>query len=128
MANSIDIEKFKGFEVELNIEEIIEKNSDEAAKLLQRISPDGVRRAKKYKDGWIYVIHKTYHEQQVEGVVWNETNWQLTWLLENGHLIVNKRGGIGWASPKKHIDKAYREQGAKFVKDMENIDIKIDFK
>ena len=60
--------------------------------------------------------------------VWNHTDWQLTHLLENGHLIVNKKKGVGWASAHPHIDKAFKSVKNKFIKAMQNVDTKVDIK
>ena len=70
-------------------------------------------------------IHGLYFECKV----WNATNWQLTHLLENGHVIVNKKNGVGWASAKPHIKPTYDDLKPKFVTAMTTdteIKIKLD--
>lgn len=42
----------------------------------------------------------------------NAKHWQLTWLLENGHEVVNKYGTYGRAPAIKHI-KPVEEHGVK---------------
>ena len=43
--------------------------------------------------------------------------WRLAHLIENGHLIVNKKGGIGWSPPRPHIKPAYQ----KALKELEEV-------
>ena len=42
-------------------------------------------------------------------VVHNQKYYQLTHLLENGHVIVNKKGEYGRTRPIKHIEPAEQE-------------------
>ena len=37
-------------------------------------------------------------------IVHNSKNYQLTHLLEDGHVVVNKHGVVGRASAHKHIE------------------------
>lgn len=41
--------------------------------------------------------------------VYNRTDYQLTHLLENGHIIRNKKGTYGRTAPIKHIEPAADE-------------------
>ena len=84
------------------------------------------RSTKSYSAGWTVKV-EARSKEDVYAQVYNKTNWQLTWLLENGHLIVNKRGGVGWSAPRKHIEPTYDKQAKKFIDDMKNIEIKADF-
>lgn len=85
------------------------------------------RRTNVYNSGWksdmVY-----WSETEISGWVHNETNWQLTWLLENGHLVTNKRGGVGWAAPHRHIKLVFDKESENFVNDMSKLDIKVDIK
>lgn len=124
---TISLDKFDGFDTSKlkdNVFKVIKDNCDETAEYLRDTSPRRKgQRAKKYKDGWVYKLGN-----ENEGIVYNKTNWQLTWLLENGHLITNKRNGVGWASPRKHIEPAYENQKDKYIEDMRTINLDIDFK
>lgn len=124
---TINLEDFNGIKVKVNMDRVIEKNAKEAAETLRSINDWKVhRRSKSYSKGWIYeVMNKD--KEDVYAHVYNKTNWQLTWLLENGHLIVNKRGGVGWAAPKRHIEPTFDRQAKKFINDMEKVDLEIDF-
>lgn len=80
-----------------------------------------------YNSGWKYdMIYRS--KTEISGWVHNETQWQLTWLLENGHLITNKRGGVGWAAPQPHIKTVFDEESKNFVDDMSKLDVKIEIK
>lgn len=61
-------------------------------------------------------------------MVWNDGNWELTHLLENGHKIVNKRGGVGWASMHPHITPVYSRLKPQFIADMKKAKIDAEFK
>lgn len=124
---NIRLENFNRLEVEIDYKPIVDKFGDDTAKYLQRTSPRGRRRNKTYAQGWVFLVDKKT-KGEYGGKVWNETNYQLTHLLENGHLIVNKKGGVGWASGNPHIDKAYQQIKTPFQKAMENVEIKTQFK
>lgn len=124
---TIKLEDFEGIKIDLDLEKIIEKNANEATKTLRSINDwKFKRKSKSYSAGWINKV-ESRNKKDVYGHVYNKTNWQLTWLLENGHLIVNKRGGVGWSAPRRHIEPTYDRQAKKFIDDMRNIDIKVDF-
>ena len=124
---TIKLEDFNGIRVDLNIKEIVEKHAKETTETLHSINTWKMRRrSKSYSAGWTMKL-EARSKEDVYAQVYNKTDWQLTWLLENGHLIVNKRGGVGWAAPHKHIEPTYNKQAKKFIDDMENIDIKVDF-
>lgn len=125
MASKINLSTFTGLEVEIKYKDIIDKYGDDTAKYLIRTSPVGDRRNKTYAQGWEFKIDKT-KANNYGGKVWNATNYQLTHLLENGHLIVNKKGGVGWASAIPHINPAFERVKSPFIKAMENV--KIDIK
>lgn len=111
--------------VDIKYDHIVENTAKRCANHLVAISPEGKRRNKKYKYGWRTVKgRKRKNESFYE--VWNETNYQLTHLLENGHLIVNKIGGVGWASAKPHIQKAVDFVEPQFVLEMERAEMDVD--
>lgn len=70
------------------------ETADEAADKLRNTPP---RRTGEYANGW--TVKKL---SQGEAVVHN-THYQLTHLLENGHVIRNKKGTYGRVPGKKHI-------------------------
>lgn len=122
MANNINLSTFNGIKVDIKYKEVIDKFGEDTAKYLRRTSPRGRRRNKTYAEGWEFKIDKKKADNY-GGKVWNATNYQLTHLLENGHLIVNKIGGVGWSSPVAHINPAFERIKTPFVKEMENVKI-----
>jgi len=69
--------------------------ADECVDKLQNTSP---QKSGDYARGWAV---KKNGDGDV--VVHNATNYQLTHLLENGHVIRNKKGTYGRAPAHKHI-------------------------
>lgn len=129
MSNNVtwDGSTYIHLSLDLVFDDIINANAEKCVARLKETSPDGVRVDKKYKDGWtVKKGRKTKNQYYAE--VWNETNWQLTHLLENGHLIVNKREGVGWAEAKPHIQKALDSVKPQFISEMERVelDLKIE--
>lgn len=111
-------------------DKIIQRSAKKSVKKLK--SYDKIfkrhRKTKNYSKGW-KVQMQPNKPTLAEGYVWNKTNWQLTWLLENGHFIVNKKGGVGWASAHAHIKPTYEETSKEYQKAMLkelNIEIEIE--
>ena len=107
---------------------ILKKNGKRTVNILQSISPhtDRPNRATPYRYGWVADSNKFREGERV--TVWNKTNWQLTHLLEHGHFITNKTGGIGWARPRRHIEEAYNAVRPKFLKDMRSAEVDFEIK
>ena len=76
--------------------------SKEAVQKLKNTSPKNSHHRRKYAEGW---TTKTQRNRSgiTDIVVWNKTNYQLTHLLENGHVIRNKKGTYGRTRGIKHI-------------------------
>ena len=75
----------------------------ETTKMLRSTSPrsDSATRRGRYAKGW------RWREEYGEVVVYNQTDWQLTHLLADGHKIYNRFGGpFGDTSANSHIDDA----------------------
>lgn len=73
----------------------IKKISKESATKLRNTSP---KKTGSYAKGWT-----TKKNGDMDIVVHNKTDYQLTHLLENGHVIRNKKGTYGRTSGVKHI-------------------------
>ena len=75
-------------------EEALASVPKEAAAKLKATSPKGkgTRHAGRYTRGW-----RVKKEGRLSAVVHNATDWQLTHLLEKGHVIRNKYGTYGRA-------------------------------
>lgn len=117
------LDNFKELKIELDYKDILKKYSNECKQNLKRISPSDNKRTKSYADGWEVVIERN-NKDDYSATVWNATDWQLTHLLENGHIIANKRNGVGWASAKPHINKAYLAVKQPFIRDMKTVRVK----
>jgi len=125
MPKTVHLSNFRKIDINIEYEPIIQKYAQECVDILKDTSPD---RTGKYKEGWTVDTKKDKKGQWYYCTVWNKTSYQLTHLLENGHLIVNKRGGVGWASRKPHIAKAYRRIRNPLIREIENVksDVKIE--
>lgn len=74
--------------------EAADSTANESVEKLSNTSP---RRTGEYANGWrVKKIERGY-------VVVHNVHYQLTHLLENGHVIRNKKGTYGRTSGKKHI-------------------------
>lgn len=76
------------------LDEAANETADEAADKLRNTSP---KKSGEYASGW------TVKKEGAGDVVVHNTHYQLTHLLENGHVIRNKKGTYGRTSGKKHI-------------------------
>ena len=83
-------------EVDEVTKEVMKEVADQTADKLRSTSP---RRTGKYASGWkvkkdkdAYIVHNTVY--------------RLTHLLENSHVIRNKKGTYGRSTPQKHIEPA----------------------
>lgn len=117
----IKLDNFKGLSFKIDMKQPIETYSNKCKEIVSQLSPKGKRG--KYAKGWQVKLSEL-RNGDVLAEVWNATDWQLTHLLENGHIIANKKGGVGWASAKPHIEKAYQQVKAPFIEAMKNVVIK----
>lgn len=118
-----NLKNFKGLKASIRYQPILEEYADRCSSIL-RTSPNTPRGHRgKYAQGW--TVKERKGRQDSSYTVWNETDWQLTHLLEHGHLITNKHNGVGWASPQPHIEDAYQKVKQPFISAMEEADIDI---
>lgn len=88
------------------LEEIDKETRDSAKKNVDRVAKEAVQKLRNtspaktgsYASGW-----GTKKQGDMDVVVYNRTDASLTHLLENGHLIKNKKGTYGRTSGIKHI-------------------------
>lgn len=128
MARYYDIEKIKKFDVKLDYSDIFKQYGELTTSKLKN-NPAHLkkhRRRKEYSSTWQCKTEKI--GDVLTTTVYNAKNGPLTYLLENGHLIVNKKGGVGWAAPKPHISTVFDEVKNGFIRAVETrtkIDIEI---
>ena len=73
-----------------------------AKKGVTQLKENSPKKTGDYAKGWDIVREKT--RSGINDVtIRNKTDYQLTHLLENGHVIVNAKGTFGRTSPVKHI-------------------------
>lgn len=78
------------------METSIKDVAKETALKLRNTSP---QKTGDYAKGW-----KAGKQRHGDWIVHNATDYQLTHLLENGHVIRNKKGTYGRTHPIKHIE------------------------
>lgn len=126
--SNINIEKFNGFKAKIDYEDI---DNEYAEKCCERVKENSSqfkphRKFRHYKDGWNV---KSEKEKNIhEAIVYNAKDYRLTHLLENGHLIVNKKNGVGWASAHPHIEPAYKSVKNGFINAIKKAKIDFEFK
>lgn len=82
-------------EVQQSAKKGIDGVSKESVQKLRNTSPV---KTGSYAKGW-----STKKQGDMDVIVYNRTDYQLTHLLENGHVIRNKKGTYGRAPAHKHI-------------------------
>lgn len=96
--------------------EIVEKSARDAADIctnqLRNTSPSGRGRKGHYSSGW--TVKEESSGRIASFIVYNKKKPQLTHLLENGHVIRNKKGTYGRTKPIKHIEPAEEAAVQKF--------------
>ena len=102
--------------IKANSDKIAKKHANKLAKAIKEASPvgDGSRKGH-YKDGW--TSYKAYENAagSVEYGVRNKKKYQLTHLLEHGHIAANgKRVG-----KRPHINGPAEAEIEAFIKDVE---------
>ena len=81
----------------------VSRVSREAVQRLRNTSP---KKTGSYARGWSLKRVKSRGSGVTDIIVHNRTDYQLTHLLENGHVIRNKKGTYGRTHPIKHIAPA----------------------
>ena len=86
-------------EINKDVETSTRKNIDRTAKeSVQKLRNTSPKKTGSYAKGW-----GTKKQGDMDVVVHNRTDYQLTHLLENGHVIRNKKGTYGRTHGIKHI-------------------------
>lgn len=118
MAKSIHLDKFRKLSLKVDIDKIAKANAEKCARdINDNIKSHGWHGD--YANSWQVTERGTNSKQY-----WvHSTQYRLTHLLENGHLIVNKKEGVGWSQPIIHIRPAFLKARDKFVSDAKKVDI-----
>ena len=86
-------------EINKDVQNSTKRNVDAVAKeCVQRLRNTSPRKTGSYAKGW-----GTKKQGEMDVIVHNRTDYQLTHLLENGHVVRNKKGTYGRAPAHKHI-------------------------
>ena len=86
-------------EVDRDVKNATKRNIDSVSKeSVQKLKNTSPRKTGSYSKGWA-----VKREGEMDVIVHNRTDYQLTHLLENGHVIRNKKGTYGRTSGTKHI-------------------------
>ena len=88
--------------VALETDEVFEKVSNECVQKLKDTSPKRAKRGGKYARSW--TVKRERKRGDIDTfTVHNAKHYQLTHLLENGHVIRNAKGEYGRTRPIPHI-------------------------
>ena len=86
-------------EVNEDVKKATKRNIDSVSKeSVQKLKNTSPRKSGSYAKGW-----GAKRQGEMDVVVHNRTDYQLTHLLENGHVIRNKKGTYGRTHGIKHI-------------------------
>ena len=88
-------------EVEQDTDEAFHAVADEAVQRLKNTSPVRKTRGGKYARSWTSTTRPT--RGNIDSVIIHNRRYQLTHLLEKGHLIVQNGKVVGRANPIEHI-------------------------
>lgn len=101
--------------VDETTDDVMKKASSDTAKDLRSTSP---KRTGRYAAGWT-----VKSEKGVRGMiytVYNKKYYRLTHLLENGHVIRNKKGTYGRAPAHPHIKAAEDRAAQRIIPELES--------
>lgn len=104
MANSVSDQLGEIFdEWDAGFKRTVNNSFDVVAKEgVSKIKDTSPRKTGDYAKGWGIQREKTRSGIN-DVIIRNKTDYQLTHLLENGHVIVNAKGTYGRTRPIKHI-------------------------
>lgn len=124
MAKNIQLDKFNKISLKIDIDKIAKENAQGCAK---RINDNIAREGwtGDYANSWI-VSERS--KPDIKSYWVHSTEYRLTHLLENGHLIVNKKNGVGWSPPFPHIRPAYDDFRQHYEKEARKVDLDLEIK
>lgn len=95
--------------------DLMKKNAEETCQDLKNTSP---KRTGAYARDWAVKTERGGAGSKIF-IVHNKKHYQLTHLLENGHIIRNKKGEFGRAPAHPHIKKARDKAEQKLIAELE---------
>lgn len=95
-----------------SVDDVAGKIASDTAKDLKQTSP---RKSGKYAKGW--AVKK---DGSGRYIVHNKTDYQLTHLLNNGHVVANQYGTYGRTTGDNHIGKAADKYEREFIDELTN--------
>lgn len=107
-------------EVRREMTDAEDKVAKEAVRKLKNTSPKraGTKHVRKYAEGW--ALKRTKTSTGIPDItIHNKTNYQLTHLLENGHVIRNGKGTYGRTNGIKHIEPVEKWANDELVQEIE---------
>lgn len=109
------------------LKEYSEEVQDATNKSIEKVAKESVRKLKntspkrpghgEYARGW--TIKREKGRGNIATLIVHNKQYQLTHLLENGHVVVNKYGTYGRAPAKKHIKPVEEEANTELPREIE---------
>ena len=96
----------------------VAKIAQEEVKAKSTVRKYGKKKGR-YKKGWT-TKEEIVNRMRADVIIHNRTDYQLTHLLENGHVVRNKKGTYGRAPAIKHIAPAAEKAEQALVERLEN--------
>lgn len=128
MSKLLDIRDYH--EIQINIDDEVNSIVKEYGnKVLENVkrnsskSTKSIRGHKPYSQTWTAT-----RDKPSVVVIHNKENYRLTHLLENGHFIVNKKGGVGWSEPNEHVAQSFDEERESYINAMKHLGINVVIK
>lgn len=85
---------------------------------VQELKNTSPKKTGSYASGW--AVKKEQGVGKMNFIVYNRTDYQLTHLLENGHIVRNKKGTYGRADAIPHIAPAADKAADELVEQLES--------
>lgn len=128
MSDTINLEDFHELKIDIDksVDAIVQEYGEKVCEDVKRYSPKSghnIRGHLPYSTTWVAT-----RERPSVVVIHNKENYRLTHLLENGHFIVNKKGGVGWSAPKPHVGKSFDKEREAYINAMKNVGVDVVIK
>lgn len=106
-------------EYEDQVEKLSEQEFEAVAKnTMQELKNTSPKKTGDYARGW--AVKKEQGVGKMNFIVYNRTDYQLTHLLENGHVIRNKKGTYGRTNAIPHIAPAAEKAEQDLIERLES--------